>query len=281
MRYKSMAYFLVLGMTLTVNTAFAQKVKANKGTTAQAGQERVPAFDPQSREILLNMCNFMKSQQEFSFKAEITDDNLSDGGKIIQQGFNVEAFVRRPDKLRVNGEGDEVHKQFIYDGDTFTLYDKKDNVYAAAKAPGDIEAALDTANKNFNVTVALADLASANLCEHVSGGISNGIYAGIHTVRGIPTHHFAFDKGDRHYQVWVEAGDKPLIRKIVITREGKPHDREWSAYLTDWNLSPQLQDDLFAFVPPQGAEKIEFAPVQTALAPMPKPQVAKKNGGKT
>ena len=51
------------------------------------------------------------------------------------------------------------------------------------------------------------------------------------------------------------------------------------SYLSDWNFSPQLSDSLFAFTPPQGAQKIKFIPVQAAKAPKPKP--AKKKGGKS
>ena len=43
---------------------------------------------------------------------------------------------------------------------------------------------------------------------------------------------------------------------------------------------PQLNDNLFAFTPPQGAEKIKFIPVQTGQAPKPKPE-KKKKGGKS
>ena len=259
-------------MALAVPPAFAKKTNESNSP----GSRQVPVFDPQSREILLKMCEFMKSQQEFSFKAEVTDDELSDTGTPVEHAFDLEAFVRRPDKLRVNGEGDVVSKQFVYDGKTFTLYDGKNNVYAAAEAPGDIEATLDKAHRNFNLTVALADLASANLCEHASTGISNGTYVGENTVRGVKAHHFAFDKNNAHYQLWVETGDKPLIRRIVISRPETPYSVQWSAYISDWNFDPKFQDNLFAFVPPEGAEQIEFAPVQTVQAPVPKRGTARK-----
>ena len=34
-----------------------------------------------------------------------------------------------------------------------------------------------------------------------------------------------------------------------------PGSPEWMAYLYDWNLSPQLQDNLFVFTPPGGAKR--------------------------
>jgi hypothetical protein len=66
---------------------------------------------------------------------------------------------------------------------------------------------------------------------------------------------------------------------VVLTHKQLPGSPQWTAYLSDWNFSPQLSDSLFAFTPPQGAQKIKFVPVQAAQAPKPKP--AKKKGGKS
>jgi hypothetical protein len=279
MRTKAISFFL-LAITLGVTPAFAGKIAQNKPQASRDMHRQGPAFDPESRQILLNMCDFMKSLQEFSFKAEVTHDELSTRGEMLQYSFDLETYVRRPDKLRVNGDGDLVNKQFIFDGKAFTLYDKNANVYAVADAPADIEGALDKAHKEFDLTVALADLTSADLCEHVAGRISNGVYAGIHKVRGVPAHHFAFDKDGAHFQIWVQTGDKPLIRKILITREGAAHP-QWSANISDWNLDAKLPDNLFAFAPPEGADKIEFARVQTARVPVEKHRVVKKKGDRT
>jgi hypothetical protein len=281
MRYKTILLPLVLAVLLSAQQAAAREAKEKNAPAAQAGQQKVPAFDPQAREILRNMCQFMKSQQQFSFKAEVTDDLLSDTGKPIEYSFNLTGDVRRPDMLRIKGEGDLVDKEFIYDGKAFTLYDKTYNVYATEEVPADIEGALDTAYKKHGLTIALADIASARLCEHMSTGISNGRYEGIHHVRGVPAHHFSFDRGDARFQIWVATGDQPLLKKVVISREGSPYSPRWAAYFTEWDFNPQFQDTLFAFVPPQGAEKIEFAPVQTAGTPASKTDVQKKKGGRS
>jgi hypothetical protein len=79
--------------------------------------------------------------------------------------------------------------------------------------------------------------------------------------------------------VWIEAGGRPLLRKVVLTHKQLPGSPQWTAYLSDWNFAPQLSDSLFVFTPPQGAQKIKFIPVQAAQAPKPKP--AKKTGGKS
>ncbi len=77
----------------------------------------------------------------------------------------------------------------------------------------------------------------------------------------------SFDGDEVQLQLWIDARDEPLPRKVVMTHKQLPGSPQWMAYLTDWNFSPQLADNLFVFTPPQGAEKIKFVPVKTRQGP--------------
>jgi hypothetical protein len=269
---------LVLATMLWGAPGLAQTVQQPKAAPPQAEKAAVPAPQaekaetpaPDPRQVLQKMCDFLKSQQQFSYKAEVVDDQVYQGGKKLQYGVDMETFVRRPDRLRVNAEGDLVDKQFYFDGQNITLYDKDHNVYGVLAVPPDIESALQKASKEFGVRVALTDLASPNLWDFLNKRIKDAVYVGLHKVRGVPCHHLALDGDMAHLQVWVEAGDKPLPRKVLMTGKelGSP---EWMAYLYDWNLTPQLPDNLFVFTPPKGAEKIKFIPVKAGPGSKTKP----------
>jgi hypothetical protein len=285
MRTKTVLCFLMAGMLLASAPLLAQTVQQPQPPSPQAEKAAVPAPqapkaapEPDPRQLLQQMCDFLKSQNQFTYKAEVVDDQVYQGGKKLQYGIDMETYVRRPDRLRVNAEGDLVNKQFFFDGKTITLYDKDDNVYGILEVPADIESALEKANKEFGVRVALTDLASPNLSEFLDKRIKHSLYVGLSKVRGVTCHHLAFDGDEAQFQVWIEAGDKPLPRKVVMTNEKSPGSPEWMAYLYDWNFAPQLNDNLFAFTPPQGAEKIKFVPVKTGQAPKTKPG---KKGGKS
>jgi hypothetical protein len=276
---------LFLATMLWGAPGLAQTVQQPKATPPQAEKAAVPAPQaekpttsaPDPRQVLQKMCDFLKSQQQFSYKGEVVDDEVYQGGKKLQYGVDMETFVRRPDRLRVNAEGDLVDKQFYFDGKTITLYDKDHNVYGVLPVPPDIESALQKANREFGVRVALTDLASPSLWEFMNKRIKDAVYVGLHKVRGVPCHHLAFEGDKAYVQIWVEAGDKPLPRKVLMNGKelGSP---AWMAYLYDWNLAPQLQDNLFVFTPPEGAQKIKFIPVKTGPAPKTK---AEKKGGKS
>ena len=243
----------------------------------KAAQEKIP--DP--KEIFRRACDFLKKQKQFSFKAEVDNDRVYHGGKKLQFSQVVTAAFQRPDKLRIDGNGDLESKLLIIDGKTLTLYDKYNNRFAYIKVTGDIDAALDKAYKKYGLRVGLAELGSKNLGKRALKDKVHALYVGRHMVRGVPCHHLAFDRKDIQYQVWIAAGDKPLIRKVVVTRKKVPGAPQWVAYLSDWNLSPKFAAGFFTFKPPAGALKIEFLPVKKEAPKAPPKGKKKKKGGKS
>ncbi len=263
MKLKKAFGLLILGLALTcAPVAAAQK----------APVEAPPAPDP--RKILQQMCGYLKSLKTFSFRAEVTDDRVYYGGKKLQYAFDLEASVRRPDKLRIRAQGDLENKDFYFDGKTITLYDKFENVYGAIPLPGDIDTAIDKANEEYGLRVALADLALSNACATMTKDVTSALYVGVGLVRGVRCHHLAFDRNDIHWQIWIDTGDKPLPRKLVITQKALEASPQWSAYITDWKLSPKLGDGLFIFQPPKGSTKIKFVSVAEFAAQQSKPAPA-------
>ena len=273
-----LAFWALTGSALSQEQQ--QKPQAPPPAAPQAEKAPALAPAPDPLQIAQKMCDFLKSQQQFTYKAEVAVDEVYYGSKKIQYETGLEFFVKRPDQLRVNAVGDRVDKQFYIDGKTVTLYDKDHNVYGTLEVPPDLESALEKAHKEFGVRVSLSDLASPDLWELMKKHIKHSLYVGESRIRGVLCHHLSFDGENVQFQQWIDAGEQPLPRKIVITYKKLPDSPQWTAYISDWNFSPQLNANLFAFTPPPGAEKIKFIPVAATQAPKQEPG-KKKEGGKS
>ena len=81
-------------------------------------------------------------------------------------------------------------------------------------------------------------------------------------IGGVETDQYAYSSGDVDWQVWIERGDKPLPRKIVITSLFDETDPQFSAIMS-WNTAPGLKDADFTFTPPPNATSIKFATAAT------------------
>lgn len=275
--------FLLLTALLALMLLSAPGWSAGEAKDPAPPAAKPEAATPQPQQILQQACDLLKATKQFSFKAEVTDDRVYTEGKKLQFAFDLEAYVQRPDKVRINAAGDLENKQFFYDGKTITLYEKSNNAYASMEAPATIDEAMEKANKEYGLRVSLVDLAESNTYALMTKGVKHALYVGQGLVRGVNCHHLAFDKDNIQWQIWIDAGEKPLIRKLIITQKKLPASPQWSTYFTDWNLAPQLSDSLFVFTPPQGASKVKFVSLKEAAAAQkkapPTPKKTKKTKG--
>ena len=287
MRLRVLWCLVILGLVLLGTASFGQekeKVPAPaapeaKAPAPQAQPAKAQDIDP--KQVVRQMCDYLKSLKEFSFKGEVTDDHTYSAGNKLQFAFGLEGYVKRPDMIRLNAKGDLQNKEFFYDGKAITIYDTVKKVYATAAMPPTIDEALAKANSDYGVRLIVAELAKTNLFEEITKGVKDEVYVGEGTVFGVKCQHVAFDKGKTVVQLWVEDSDKPVLRKAVLTYKDVDFSPQWTLYLTEWNVSPQLADNLFAFSPPQGAEKIDFMAIKKAEAPERGKGQPKKKGGRS
>jgi hypothetical protein len=270
MRLKIVSLVLMVGLLLAASPLLAQQPQAEKAATAAPQAEKAKAPEPDPRQVLKKMCDYLKGLQQFSCQVEITEDVLLTTGQKIQLGKTVEVSVRRPDRMRAETQGDAENRQMLYDGKTITIIDRSKNVYSTINAPPEIDAALNHAIQAFNLRAPLADLIYTKAYENLTAGVISGFYSGLHKVQGVPCHHLAFRQKDIDWQIWIEDGPTPLPRKFLIT-DTKAKGLQFTALFSKWNTSPQLEDALFTFVPPEKAEKIELRPA-TAPAGAKKPK---------
>ena len=229
-------------------------------------QPKAPNIEPQAAQVLKQMTDYLKGLQQFSLQTEITEDVLLDSGLKIQDGRSTTVLVRRPDRLRVDSVGDVDDRQLFYDGKTLTLMDRGKNVYSTIDAPPEIDAALNHAIEAYHLRVPLADLLYANAYDNLTEKALAGFYLGLSKVHGVPCHHLAFRQKDLDWQIWIENSPTPLPRKFLIT-DKKAKGLQFTALLSQWNTSPQLEDSLFTFVVPAKAEKVDLRPVAAPVGP--------------
>ena len=94
----------------------------------------------------------------------------------------------------------------------------------------------------------------------------SGQYLGVGYVFDTKCHHLAFRQPSVDWQIWIEEGDKPLPRKLVITSKDTPAHPQYTAFLSDWKLSPKIDEAAFTFKAPDGAKKVDFAPATQPTA---------------
>jgi hypothetical protein len=239
---------------VTAATSLALAVGVSSGA-AQAKPAK-PAIDPEAMEALKKMGAFLREQQKFSVRANMTTDDLLASGQKVQFEGTAELMVRRPDRLRANISGDRRDEHLFYDGKTFTIFGGRAGYYASFDAPPTL-AELKGVLEKRGVDLPLADLFYWGSDQDKSGEITAATTIGTSNIEGTACNHYAFHQKDVDWELWVEQGQQPLPRKVVITTTSEKTRPQHSMVLT-WDLSPRLGDDLFVFTPPPQAHQIDF-----------------------
>jgi hypothetical protein len=168
--------------------------------------------------------------------------------------------VRKPAGFVIDYVSDIKSRRFIYDGKDFTVYSPKLGYYSTVKAPATNREVLKTIYDKFGIALPLEDLlrwGDGSNDDRIKA-LRSAYNVGPATIDGVETDHYAFREDDVDWEVWIQQGDQPFPRKLVIIDRNDPAKPTFISRL-QWQLNPAFSDADFAFVPDANAKKIQMA----------------------
>lgn len=254
-----------MALALPLGQAFA----ADPAPPSAAPSARVPA---DARAVMDRMGAYLGSLESFSVSAQTSRDQLVDEGYKLQNNEAVTMHVRRPDRMRVEVDGDMGGRTFVYDGDTLVMHSALDQAWVRAKAPATLNVLLGNMLA-AGIEMPLVDVVYQAVSGTLLYGVRGGVLVGTSTIDGVACDQVAFRQGNVDWQVWVEKGARALPRKIVITTRHEYGQPQFEAVL-DWNVSPKFNAATFRFDPPAGSTQLPFE------SPVPLDQQAPAGGAR-
>jgi hypothetical protein len=225
---------------------------------AGSAQQEAPKVDAKAEQYLKAMSSYLAGLHTYSFQVEAFFDEVQDDGQKLQLSNQRQMSVSRPDRVFSESEGDTSNSRFYYDGKTATVFDRGQKTYAVEKVPATIDGMLDDLHDRFATDQPLADFLFADPYKEFTENVQSGAYVGLHYVGKVKCHHLAFRQETLDWQIWIDAGEQPLPRKLLITfkqQEGQP---QFTALIHRWDVNPKLSDEMFQFQPPDGVRKVNF-----------------------
>ena len=229
--------------------------------TAQAQQAApVPAVDPVATKALEGMSTYLRSLKTFTVEAATATDDVLENGQISTTTAKTVFVVQMPGKLFAETSSDRQSRTYVYDGKTFTLYARRAGYYATVPAPATLRELADALSDKYGIELPLTDLFLWGAPGWGVGEITSAVDLGPAEVSGTTCQHYAFRQPGVDWQNWIQKGDFPLPRRLVITTtDDEAMPRHMVSYT--WNLAPSVNDAAFTFTPPKGANKIVLATV--------------------
>ncbi len=243
----------VLGLLVLVAAcANAPDKSSNAQNTASSVATNLSA-----QQVLQQMAEKLKGAQQLTFKvARQLDPALLEEGDMLQNA-EIEFAIARPNRLKTRSAGGEKVRSFYADGKTAVLFDESMKLYASVPSEGTIDEMFTRFDENYGFTPPLAEFTLNDPLTKISENIQSSTNKGIEIINGVECHRIASTGENADAEIWVATGDMLPRRLVVIFkhREGSP---QMKADFSDWNLTAKLDDTMFAFTPPTGAEKIEM-----------------------
>jgi hypothetical protein len=251
---------------LLLSSAIGVGLLASQGL-GQAPAQTERLVEPKADEALRKMSTYLAAARQFSFNVQVTSDDVLDSGQKIQFSNARKIVVVRPNKAHAELSGDLDNGQACYDGRTFATLDNNQRTYSVTKVPDTLDKAMDYLVERYGLSMPLADIMISDPYASAIQHVRIGRYIGSHSVNRIKCHHLAFRQDLIDWQIWIEDSETPLPRKLVITYKEQPGQPQFVAIFDQWNMSPQVPEDLFTFKAPAGARKVELQPLRQETAP--------------
>jgi hypothetical protein len=216
------------------------------------------ARDPDAVAALREMSEYLRTLNVFQVSGVITTEQVLEDSQKIQVTKLVDLIANRPNNLLARIRSDDYERQLIYDGSTFTLYAPRKQYYATVPAPPNIHDLATLLEEKHGIELPLVDLFRWGTSESTQPEITVAKDIGESVCGGVTCHHYAFRQPGLDWQIWIQNGDFPLPRKIVLTTmtdEARPQH----TVTYDWNLAPSFDRESFVFVAPQDAKPIKLA----------------------
>jgi hypothetical protein len=226
-------------------------------TTAQQ-QEAV--IDPRADAQLKKMSEYLGGLKTFRVDTVAIDEKVSTEGQKIQELKQSTVTVRRPGMLRVDRLGPAGHVTLRVDGKNAVLFHQDRNQYGTAPVPASLDRSVDSLRERLHIDAPAGDFLYTDSYSGFIDGVKVGRYIGLEPIDNVMAHHLAMSGDKIDWQVWIRDGDQPTPLRYVITSKDMRSQPQFTLEMRNWQPNVSVSEDLFSFVPPQNAKRIQLNP---------------------
>jgi len=210
--------------------------------------------------LLKAMTDTLTGAKSITLHIEKTFDDILVTGQKVQYSGAIDIALRRPNRLYVSYGDDFTSREVWFDGNQFVLQDHKARVHGQLPAAGTLDATLDAVAEKFDVVMPLAGLFGADVQQQIDRNLPDRLYIGLSDVEGVPAHQLLLSSDQADWQIWIDAGETPLLLKMVMTDITELSEPQKAFLFTDWNLAADLPESMFTPDIPEDSAVADFLP---------------------
>jgi hypothetical protein len=209
-----------------------------------------------AKAILKSASSYVSSLQTIELDFDSDIEAVTPELEKIQFTNSGSLTLSRPDRLRAHRVGGYADVALYFDGKTATVHGKSMDAYAQFALPGTVDQLIEALRAGHGIAVPGADLLLSRPYEALVADVLDAKHVGRGVVDGVECEHLAFRNFDTDWQIWVEVGDKPFPRKLVITSKTVAGAPQYTLRVKRWKSGFTADPAMFQFTPPAGTRQI-------------------------
>lgn len=247
----------------------AQTVDAGKKATPASEAKKSDAKTPKPEELLQAMEDFLgklpaytcQIDTEMHFKAQHIDEHSK---------MALSLSVMKPNRIAIQIDSEQTSAAVVSDGKQLTQFISALNRYTVEDAPKELAELWSEQSTTvldiFGVVSFAIPVPGGKFFTGLQEDVVSTEYVGLEKIDGVECHHCRFIKEDADWNVWIETGDRPVVRRVVpdmskqLAAAGQGFEDaklEYKLNYTKWDTAPKLDDAAFAVNLPKDAEKVD------------------------
>ena len=236
-------------------TAVMLLILTGFGAVASAAESQK---DAKALDVLNRMAAYTGSMDQLIINGEVFADARLDAGLLVSNPSEITIKIDRPGSMFIEKfDGLHTKKIYIHNG-KLTVFNSGKNFYARAEVPENIQDAMQYAMEEFELDTPLAELFFADSAVALITEQDTLLYLTDKSrISGVDCHHIAVRGAEIDLQLWVEEGDSPAPRKMIMTMKWEGGSPRQTA-LMEWTSTSDLDPKVFDFEAPEGAQEIRF-----------------------
>jgi peroxiredoxin len=200
-------------------------------------------------------------ESHFEFKAHDHDNKSTTKMKVRLQ---------RPNHLALVVESGAMGMTVISDGKHLTQFLPMDKRYVVMDAPPGLVGLTDVDTELPITMLGTSDVvipaSAAEFYRNLMDSVMKSEVVGQENVGGAVCNHLRFVQDDFDWDIWIDAGKRPLVHKVSLDlakqlEDGGPQMKgakiDFAVTFSDWNVAPKFAAEDFSFNPPEGAKKVD------------------------
>lgn len=215
------------------------------------------AQENDAKTFLKAMSDYLGSQKNIQLAFDSAIEVITPELEKIQFTNSGEAILSRPNRLRARRIGGYADVSLFFDGNKVSVYGRHVNSYAQFEGPQTVDQLIEALRLGHGVALPGADLLRTDSYALLVADIQEAKYMGRGVIDGRECEHLAFRNFDTDWQLWVEVGDEPIPRKMVITSKTINSAPQYTLQITEWKTGVETAPEMFTFDPPAGATLLE------------------------